>query len=104
MERIAGGRLVKKSSQCGLMMTFSAFSFFNCSFLFQLRNGESVACLVLLLLSSPDDLHEPLFDRLVQLFVFFCGLYDCVYSVCFFPPFLLFSNFETVLLRWCGGT
>jgi len=73
MERIAGGRLVKKSSQCGLMMTFSAFSFFNCSFLFQLRNGESVACLVLLLLSSPDDLHEPLFDRLVQLFVFFCG-------------------------------
>jgi len=51
-------------------MTFSAFSFFNCSFLFQLRNGESVACLVL---SSPDDRHEPLFDRLVQLFVFFCG-------------------------------
>ena len=53
------------------MMTLSAFSFFICSFLFQLRNGESVACLVL---SSPDDRHDPLVDRLVvQLFVFFCG-------------------------------
>jgi hypothetical protein len=59
------------------MMTFSAFSFFSCSFLFQLRNGDSVV----LLLSSDadpaadddDDRHEPLFDRVFQLFVFFCG-------------------------------
>lgn len=79
MERMAGGRLVRKSSQCGLMMTLSAFSFFICSFLFQLRNGDSVV--VLLLSSDADDpaaddaeRHEPLFDRVLhQLFVFFCG-------------------------------
>ena len=32
------------------------------------------------------------------------SLYDCVYSLCFFPPILLLSNLEAVLLRWCGGT